>query len=505
MAANLGTIVTARDLFYNDIQRKRTLQSAQQEYTLIHEVVSLYALNNTSVSFMLTKSGAEPDLKASSESSLTQRIRILMGQKVAANVRDIRISCPNLRFDATGVVGDLRSSLKSYRFVFFVNGRLVECQPMRKSLETVYRNSLAKGCCAFVFLSLKIEPENLDVNIHPTKKEVRFLHEDEIIAKITQQLEQTLSESREENMTTTGSQNAHNSSVTSVSLKDSVVKTPAANSPSTTPRQSTMVRDDHRTQRIDDSFRRQKAREEVGTPNSRRVFKLTSLTELKAAVIYQSDANLRKIFTDSSVVGFVDSNGSNVLIAVQCQKYLLQVDLTAVTEELFYWLALGLFGNMALMNTEPKISVKEMLEIAIRRKNLTQELTKHKLDQAIDVLMSRSLMLFDYFSLKLEDNAHISSFPILINGYQPDWKKLPDFVFDLAFAVNWKKEKQCFESVAKALAKFYAVTYDSVDKESMSSLIFPEIKSRLRPSSKLQDAILNLSSVPTLYRVFERC
>ena len=181
------------------------------------------------------------------------------------------------------------------------------------------------------------------------------------------------------------------------------------------------------------------------------------------------------------------------------------MDLTAVTEELFYWLALCCFGNMAEMKVNPHISLTEMLQIAIQRKNKQEQISKPSFDDAIDGIMSRSEMLFDYFSIRVDEKRMICSFPVLISGYYPDWKKLPDFVFDLAFHVNWKKEKQCFDMCSKALAKLYAVTVDCVDRETVSSLIYPEIKAKLRPSSKLQSAISNLSAVPTLYRAFERC
>lgn len=173
--------------------------------------------------------------------------------------------------------------------------------------------------------------------------------------------------------------------------------------------------------------------------------------------------------------------------------------------QLFYWLVLGWFGNMPEMIVNPLISITEMLLIAIQRKGKQAEIPETQFDEAVDGIMSRSEMLFDYFSIRITDDKRISSFPVLITGYQPDWKKLPDFVYDLAFHVNWKREKQCFDMLAKALAKFNAVTVDCADRETISSLIYPEIKMKLKPPAKLQSAISNLSSVPTLYRAFERC
>lgn len=504
MASNLGTIVTARELFYNYGQRKNSLQSAHQEYNLIHEIVSLYSLNNLPVAFTLTKVGAEPDLASVPGLSLMQRISMVIGSKVASNLTDIHVTSTNPKYTCTGVVGDLNSCLKTYRFVFFVNGRLVDCQPLKKSLETVYRTCLPKGSCAFVLLSLNIDCAILDVNIHPTKKEVRFLYEDEIVGQITSQLEQVLSQSKQSNLTTSGSKKPMNISIACMKLKENGVQTVQKTPVTTTPRQSTLVREDHRNQRIDDSFRQQQARNDVGQAAVKRTMKLTSLQELKAAVIHECDPKLKQILTESSLVGCLNApNGKGPIVLIQFQQYLLQIDLTVITEQLFYWLVLGLFGNMAEMNVKPQISLIEMLQIAIRRRK-EREISKQRLHDAIAGILSRSEMLFDYFSLKIEED-HIHCLPILIQGYIPDWKKLPDFVYELAFNVNWKKEKLCFEMVAKALAKFYSVTADSVDRETISGLIYPQIKKYVRPDAKLQSAVFNLSSVPTLYRAFKRC
>jgi DNA mismatch repair protein MLH1 len=68
---------------------------------------------------------------------------------------------------------------------------------LRKSVETIYSNYLPKGSHPFMYLSIEIDPRNVDVNVHPTKHEVHFLHEDKIIAAITNSIENTLMGSNE--------------------------------------------------------------------------------------------------------------------------------------------------------------------------------------------------------------------------------------------------------------------------------------------------------------------
>ena len=68
----------------------------------------------------------------------------------------------------------------SMTFILFINGRLVECQPLKKSIQQMYAVLINKQISPFVYLDLIMDPTTLDVNIHPSKNEVRFLHADPI-------------------------------------------------------------------------------------------------------------------------------------------------------------------------------------------------------------------------------------------------------------------------------------------------------------------------------------
>jgi DNA mismatch repair protein MLH1 len=70
--------------------------------------------------------------------------------------------------------------------------RSVESSSIKRAIENIYSALLPKGSFPFVYLSLEIDPKNVDVNVHPTKKEVHFLHEDKIIAAVSEAFEQAL-------------------------------------------------------------------------------------------------------------------------------------------------------------------------------------------------------------------------------------------------------------------------------------------------------------------------
>ena len=88
-------------------------------------------------------------------------------------------------------------------FILFINGRLVDCQPLKKSLQQMYAVLVNKQTSPYVYLDLIMDPTTLDVNIHPSKNEVRFLHADPIIVAIVQAIERVIVDKSAKQTTTT--------------------------------------------------------------------------------------------------------------------------------------------------------------------------------------------------------------------------------------------------------------------------------------------------------------
>ena len=68
-----------------------------------------------------------------------------------------------------------------FEFILFINNRLVDCNSIKKAVDRVYSNYLPRNTHPFTYLSITLEPSHVDVNVHPTKQEVSFLYEDEVI------------------------------------------------------------------------------------------------------------------------------------------------------------------------------------------------------------------------------------------------------------------------------------------------------------------------------------
>lgn len=139
------------------------------------------------------------------------KIRVIYGAGVANELVRVDVS-PDKNFGLLGATGWVTnanySSKKAYLPLFFINrtlyllanflkssnslDRLVSCAPLKRALSTLYTAFLPKGSHAFIYLSLMIATDKLDVNIHPTKREVRFLNEEEIIQRICDEVHKSL-------------------------------------------------------------------------------------------------------------------------------------------------------------------------------------------------------------------------------------------------------------------------------------------------------------------------
>lgn len=197
VAGKDGTQIVVEDLFYNVPSRLRTLRSPNEEYGKIIDVVGRYAVHTDGVGFACKKVGdSNSGLTTRAGSSRKDRIRTVFGAPVANELLEIEISA-NEEFGLLKCFGQVTNSnfvnKKVIQPVFFINNRLVSCDPLKRAINLLYLTFLPKGHKPFVYMALEIDPANVDVNVHPTKREVRFLFEDEITEHIVNGLQSELS------------------------------------------------------------------------------------------------------------------------------------------------------------------------------------------------------------------------------------------------------------------------------------------------------------------------
>jgi DNA mismatch repair protein MutL len=188
----VGTTITVWDLFYNVPARKKHLKGVEAESVYITDMVTQLAIIHYGISFELF-SGKRTIFKSVRSSSWDDVLFRLFGLKTLKGMA--RLQAPGQDWSLSGVIGDplaVRSSPD--RIFIFVNGRAVSSRALSAAVREAYRNIIPLGKSPVAVISLQIRPELVDVNVHPAKREIRLLHEEEIASALTQAASRALEE-----------------------------------------------------------------------------------------------------------------------------------------------------------------------------------------------------------------------------------------------------------------------------------------------------------------------
>jgi len=175
----VGTIMEIRDLFYNLPARLKFLKSPKTEFAYINEFIQSAALIHPEISFELKFNG-KVYLKTSPQKEQLQTIKDLFSSDVSSNLKEVLKTDKISGLKISGYVSTpdyTRASKKDY--YTYVNSRLVKCAVFQKAIDMVYRN-LVGSRYPFIVLNLEIPASDVDVNVHPTKKEVRYKNPNQI-------------------------------------------------------------------------------------------------------------------------------------------------------------------------------------------------------------------------------------------------------------------------------------------------------------------------------------
>ena len=176
----IGTIMDIRDLFYNIPARLKFLKSSNTEFSYIQELVQSIALAHSECSFELKKNG-KIVLKTSGQNNLLQTIKEVYSTDIISNLKEVLKTDQLAGMKISGYVSTpnyTRSSKKGYHI--YINGRTVKCPVFQKAIDTAYKSLIANGKYPFVVLNLELPPADVDVNVHPTKKEVRYKNTNQV-------------------------------------------------------------------------------------------------------------------------------------------------------------------------------------------------------------------------------------------------------------------------------------------------------------------------------------
>mgnify|MGYP005836030823 CR=1 FL=1 len=186
----LGTVVRVENLFYNVPARMKFLKSDLTERRLIEELVSRYALAYPHVRIHLFINGAL-SLQTSGNGAAREVLAALYGLQIARQMFEVLAEEEGLSLN--GFISPLSITRSNRREItFFVNGRWIQDTALTAALLQAYHTLLMVGRYPLAILFLRLPPETVDVNVHPTKAEVRFRDRDRLFSGVQRAVRRAL-------------------------------------------------------------------------------------------------------------------------------------------------------------------------------------------------------------------------------------------------------------------------------------------------------------------------
>lgn len=177
-----GTEVTVHRLFQGQPARRKFLRSASAEAQAAAQVVAHYALAYPHVSFSLTVDGRR-QLQSTGSGCLRDAVSAVYGPEVAAALLEVEGEYQGIRVEGLVSPPSLHRGNRTH-VSFFVNGRWVHDRRLPHVLEEAYHGLLPSGRCPIAVVHLWLAPEEVDVNVHPTKAQVRFRDEAKVASAL---------------------------------------------------------------------------------------------------------------------------------------------------------------------------------------------------------------------------------------------------------------------------------------------------------------------------------
>jgi DNA mismatch repair protein MutL len=185
IATARGTVITVRDLFFNVPARKKFLRSEQTELAHIASLVTHYSLAHPDKTFELTNGPAEL-LHVTPVPTLRERVFQVFGSEILSELIDLRTHEREMiqpeettrHFRVSGFVSRPQVQKNNRNSIYiFVNGRLIRDRLMLHAISAAYYNLMPPACYPFALIFVDCDAEEVDVNVHPSKIEVRFRHQ----------------------------------------------------------------------------------------------------------------------------------------------------------------------------------------------------------------------------------------------------------------------------------------------------------------------------------------
>lgn len=508
-AGTKGTVIVAEDMFYNNMTRRQALGKDSIEHSKILDVVQKYAIHYPHVGFgcrKATSAIAELQTPGGDGTSKLDIISTIHGQSLSRELFAFEATSEDPHFRCHGFASGPNWTARACTMTLFINNRLVECGALRRAVDAVYMQVLPRHQHPWIYLALDVDPATIDVNVHPTKNEVQFLHEESIAVRVQEVLNVNLRERGSSRSFDTKTPLVSNhprtqATLTTITIKDdapvaqNVVgiynpkdeealpeqgsahkKSNSSNGPLDKKRvdlNPVRVRTDHRQQSLDTVWRSSQLSQPLPTSTGSETLdveeqdavkqkfdeaqQLDSIHELKHQVSRLTDPKLSKRIDQSVFVGAANRE----LALLQCGASLCLVNLARLGREFAYQRMLKYFGGIGTIMLKEPLPLHDVLRLGVLDPGSGYDPEAHT-HVNVDALVSkfkqlleeRAEMLDEYFSLRFVDGKLVSLPNVLgvISDEGLKFDELPLFLIRLCCEINWNEEKQCLDELCRLFA-----------------------------------------------------
>ena len=580
-----GTTITMKDLFYNLLARRKALRPPAEEYAKLLEVVSRYAVYKDGVAFSCRRQGAaRPDVNVPARATRLDRIRTIYGPSVSRELTEFEAAsepghCAGANdeaggglggegeregreafsFSSRGFISSVNYTAKRTTLILFINGRLVESSHLRRALEAAYATVMPKAAKPWVYLDIRLPLDHVDVNVHPTKKEVRFLHEEELIDALRGAVEARLVAS---NSTRTFVQKKLTPGGDGTQFASEENGGGGGGDPGaekkTYYQPQKLVRTDAKATKLEAFMMPSKApstggnkrgaveagldsqgplnvsRPQTLAPRQRvhadsNTSELTSVKDVLEGFSRQGHSQLAELFRQHTYIGVADER--RIMLQHLTKLYLM--DITVLSRDMFFQQIFRRFGSFDHLRLSNPASLEELALLAMEHGGGGEVGTQFDAAKGAaaarelaETLQTKAPMLDEYFGMSIDAEGRLCTLPQIIDGFVPDFERLPAFVLGLG-GVDWSEERLCFEGVAAELASLYEMhpvvppgpevpeSPTRAEQEARAKEVEQTIQNVLLPAMRLflqppaaratDGSALLVTTLERLYRVFERC
>lgn len=196
-ASPKGTKISVSDLFFNTPARLKYLRSERTEILKIVDIVNRLALGHPDVAFTLTNKG-KILLKTNGRNDLRQDIANIYGRQLAEKMEVLKGTSPD--FKITGLLSDPNTTRSNRNFIsLLLNGRYIKNYRLTQAIIAGYGSKLRPRRYPIAVVNIELDPLLVDVNVHPTKQEVRLSKEQELERLLTTSISEALDQSSQIN------------------------------------------------------------------------------------------------------------------------------------------------------------------------------------------------------------------------------------------------------------------------------------------------------------------